>query len=403
MKVAVVLLICLVSLAHGARPYRNGRFARDDFLCKDPDCGKNTTELILSKGYPAEEYQVQTSDGYLLGVQRIPHGKNNTGGGPAVLLQHGLEDASHTWVINFPEQSLGFILADAGYDVWLGNNRGNVYSKNHVSLDPNSEAFWQFSFDEMGSSDLPAMLDFIREATGQDQVIHIGHSEGTMQGFIGYQNQTTASKVKLFVALAPVAYIGDITSRFFQLLAKLDVATILSVFGVKEFLPSTPLYHDLADAACDLSELFCNIVLCAMAGCNPDNLNATRFDVYFDADPAGTSVQNMVHFQQGVKRDNWCMQDFGYFGNKQHYGTHHYPCYDLSQVIAPTALYTGGRDKLADPTDVTKIKEQMNPSKIVHEFNIDEYEHMDFIWGLDAHQKLYPDVVELLQKYSPTK
>jgi hypothetical protein len=35
------------------------------------------------------------------------------------------------------------------------------------------------------------------------------------------------------------------------------------------------------------------------------------------ADPAGTSVQNMLHFQQGVNKDNWCKEDFGYFGNKQ--------------------------------------------------------------------------------------
>jgi len=42
---------------------------------------------------------------------------------PAVLLQHGLIDSSATWVMNMPDQSLGFVLADLGYDVWLGENK----------------------------------------------------------------------------------------------------------------------------------------------------------------------------------------------------------------------------------------------------------------------------------------
>lgn len=32
-------------------------------------------ELVLPKGYPLENHTVQTSDGYILTLYRIPHGK----------------------------------------------------------------------------------------------------------------------------------------------------------------------------------------------------------------------------------------------------------------------------------------------------------------------------------------
>ena len=65
---------------------------------------------------------------------------------PVVYLQHGLMDSSDSFITNYENKAIGFVLANRGYDVWIGNSRGNKHSIEHVKFTRKSKEFWEFSF-----------------------------------------------------------------------------------------------------------------------------------------------------------------------------------------------------------------------------------------------------------------
>ena len=175
------------------------------------DTAKTIGQIIEQNGFRFEEYNVTSSDGYIGTVHRIP---SDTPNAKPVFFQHGQNGASITWVYNEPDRTPAFVMARAGYDVWMGNNRGNLYNRWHTTLDPKVKPteYWQGTgWEEMGIYDTPAQIDFVLSKTGFSQIeCYIGYSRGTTQFFAGaalmpdYYN----SKVKMFVALAPVAKIS---------------------------------------------------------------------------------------------------------------------------------------------------------------------------------------------------
>ena len=80
----------------------------------------------------------------------------------------------------------------------------------------------------MAKYDLPATVDHITATTGQDEIIYIGHSQGTLISFAALSTNTTyRKKIKLFIALAPIVTIGNIRVPNLRILA--EVITAITV------------------------------------------------------------------------------------------------------------------------------------------------------------------------------
>lgn len=140
--------------------------------------------MIRNEHYPAEKHEVQTEDGYLLSIYRLPQRDMQRSNRKVMLLMHGMTSAAQAFLTFGKKGSAAYQYYDAGYDIWIGNNRGNTYSRHHVKLDPNKLEFWNFSWHEMGVYDLPAMIDYILMHTNQTQLAYVGHSQGVTCAFV---------------------------------------------------------------------------------------------------------------------------------------------------------------------------------------------------------------------------
>jgi len=361
-----------------------------------PDSYRNVTELITSKGYGCEEHYPVTSDGYVLALQRIrPRNNVTTNSSKVILLQHGLLDSAATWVMNQDYNSLGFMLADQGFDVWLSNSRGNEYSHTNIHVKSHKKAFWQFSWDEMAKIDLPTFVDYVTLHTGVDKIYYGGHSQGTLIAFTGFSmNKDLANKIEHFFAMAPIISMGRVEGPM-KLLGKFHQVFYdwLNLFGYEEFLPSSRILQTVGRDVCSISPITCEVLTFLVAGRDWAGYNRTRSDVYYTHFPAGTSLMDINHWGQMITSGLTQMYDYGTKGNKRHYKQKDAPLYNVTGLSVPTSLFYGGNDYLADVRDVEMIRETI-PDAVVYDLYLDGFNHLDFVWGITAYKHVYNVIIQ---------
>ncbi|WKY09332.1 hypothetical protein Q1695_002022 [Nippostrongylus brasiliensis] len=365
----------------------------------DPELDMLTPARVAYWNYPSEVHHATTTDGFILEMHRIPYGK----GRPVMFMQHGLESASSDFVSNLPEQSAGMVFADAGFDVWMGNIRGNNYSQNHTRLSRDSNEFWDWSWDEMVKYDLDAMIDYVLSTTGQPTLYYMGHSQGTLIMFSKLSvDQEFAKRIKRFYALAPIGSVKNIKGLLLDLVNAFgnEFDLYYNVFGQKEFGAETPLIKKMNEDVCNgikVEEKMCDNFLMAIAGPESSKQNASRIPIYISNLPAGTSSRNIEHWMQMVKKGTVSMYDYGTKGNMKKYGQSTPPEYDFTKITAQTVIYWGDEDWLADPTDITGYLLPRIQGALVQNTMITGYNHLDFTWSIYAAKDIYLEIVQKIK------
>ncbi|XP_050343827.1 lipase 3-like [Nymphalis io] len=357
----------------------------------------NSLQLLQKYNYSAEEHIIVTKDGYKLRSFRIPRK------GPPVLLVHGIGDSSDCWLVLGPKHSLAFLLAEAGFDVWIFNARGNRYSKEYTKK-ISQRQYWDFSYEEIGSLDVPATIDYILYVTHRSKLTYIGFSQGTTVFFVMCSMLPEYnSMIEHAILLAPVAWMKYSKFPLIDLFSRnLDNLTLYAkskmVYEVFPFNYNLNRYHANVCQVNSPFRLLCELEYFIDFGLKKiTNLMPDRLPVITSHIPAGSSSKTFFHFIQGYANKRFQRYDYGIERNKKTYSSPSPPDYNVSLISVPMTLFVSEVDWFSDKDDVGILKSKL---KTVDKFiNINEsvqFTHLEFVYGSRVNSIINKPVINIL-------
>ncbi|KXJ93942.1 Alpha/Beta hydrolase protein, partial [Microdochium bolleyi] len=365
-------------------------------------------DMCAMFGYTAEEHVVQTKDGYLLGVHRLAWKKGeedtrvNAGANsihkPVAYLHHGLLMNSEVWVcLTDAQRCLPFVLLERGFDVWLGNNRGNKYSKKSVKYPPTSIEFWNFSIDDFAFHDIPDSIEYILNFTKQPSLSYIGFSQGTAQAFASLAvHPKLNDQVNVFIALAPAMSPAGLSNGIVDALIKASPQVLFLLFGRRSILSAATMWQNIL-----YPPLFVRCIdmgLSFLFNWKATNMSLSQKLAAYPHLYSFTSTKSVVHWFQIIRNKAFQMYDddvqspLSVSTSSKYTKVAKYP---TRNIRTPVVLVYGGSDSLVD----IKVMLKELPRRTVAT-EIPHYEHLDFLWARDVDAQVFPHVFDALDHFT---
>lgn len=358
-------------------------------------------DIVHAHGYKVHEHIVQTKDGYLLSIHRIlPPSGEIPKTAKTIYMHHGLLTNSELFLLGeTTNKCLPFLLLDRGYDVWLGNNRGNKYSRKHLILSSTDEKFWNYSLDEFAMFDIPNTIDYILQITKNENLTYIGFSQGSAQCLAALSlNHDLNNKINLFIGLSPAMIPHGLNNPICSFLVSSAPALLYRIFGKRAILPSVVFWQKIMGPT--FYEEVVDRSLVFLFNWKSGNITSSQKKVGYPHMFSPSSVKSVVHWFQIIDSKRFQMFDEGgASGSKLVYlsgtskKTNRVASFPSQTITTPCYLIYGKSDMLID---IEKTIE--NLSCDVETLGLDGYEHMDTLWSSNVENAVFSKIIERLQQ-----
>lgn len=395
-------------------------------------------------GLDVEKFDVETEDGFIINLYHVYDPLDNPARGAAaksekskpkfpVLLIHGLLQSAGAYCVN-DDDSLAFYLCKAGFDVWLGNNRCGFAPK-HATLRYDDPRLWCWNIRHMGVMDLYALTTRVLGLTGFEKTGLVCHSQGTTQALVALakeQRPELGEKLTVFCALAPAAYAGPLIEKmYFKFMHVISPAVFRLMFGIHAFIPFMMTMHEFLHPRVygwlgykvfsflfnwtderwdrglrDRMFQFAPVYVSAESmrwwlgreGFSKHRCILSTKEVVRAEEKAEKEMDGIRHndgeMVQGMERRSFA-RAVEACRRKPRGATAWY-----DHRVPPFALWVAGNDDLVDGQKLLRRFERGREPfvRVVHSKVIPDFAHLDVIWAMDAVDRVFKEVKEVLWK-----
>lgn len=279
----------------------------------------------------------------------------------------------------------------------------------------------------MGVMDLPALVSRVLSETGFEKLGLICHSQGTTQTFVALakeQRPDLGERISVFCALAPAAYAGPLIGKmYFKFMRVISPGLFRIFFGIHAFIPFMMTMHRLLPGK--IYGALGYRVFSFLFNWTDDRWEKDLRDRMFQFAPVYVSAESMRWWlgrecfatqkcilatrEEGKQEEMEDEEDDNNYEDttppgegrqeKDGIGSRGRTAW-YNEQVPPFALWVAGSDDLVDGRRLLRRFQKMREPyvRVVHSKVIEEYEHLDVIWAIDAIEKVGKEVREVIWK-----